>query len=133
MVRLQLNLRRYTAIEVFVMRIDTIGLLTPATMLIGCRADGIVSVSGDTPTTVVIAAGQELRVTLGTVGPGAYDSLPSISSSTLRFLDMTFPPGQVPGGPRQLFRFIGAASGTAVISFHQSFTNAFIRDTVVVR
>lgn len=104
-------------------------LVTPS----ACRSDRIVSVPDRVSRTVSIAVGQELHVTLGTVGPGAYDSLPAISSPALRFLDMTYPAAQVPAGPTQLFRFIAAARGTAIVSFHHSGTNPPIQDTVIVR
>lgn len=113
-------------------RSTTIALFA-ATCLMGCGAEGIASVSGSTPSTTSIAVGQEIQLTLSTVGPGSYDSLPSISSSAVRFLDMTFPPPQVPAGPTQVFRFVGATRGTAIVSFHQSFSNRVVEDTVVVQ
>lgn len=110
-----------------------VALLAVAAAAIACRAAEIASLPENAQTTTTIATGEQLRITVGTIGPGSYDSLPSISSSALRFLDMTYPPGQVPAGPTQLFRFVGIQTGTAIISFHQSFTNRLIEDTIVVR
>src|SRR4051812_1686669 len=108
-------------------------LLATAGTLIGCRGDEIVSVNDRVSTTVSVVVGQELQITLGTVGPGAYESPPSISSPAVRFLDVSCPTTQVPAGPTQLFRFIGEARGTAIVSFHHSGSKPPVVDTVVVR
>jgi hypothetical protein len=70
---------------------------------------------GDSQTTVAAAVGQELDVTLQTVGPGEYGP-PSLSSPAIRFLDVSHPSQQNPGGPRQLFRFRAVSAGSVEVS-----------------
>jgi len=80
-----------------------------------------------------VALGQELDITLQTIGPGRYDSLPAISSPAIRFLDMSFVGPAVPAGPTQLFRFKAEARGQAVVSFYQSTVGyPIVIDTVEV-
>ena len=83
--------------------------------------------------TIELSIGQELDVTLGTVGPGSYDSLPSISTQAVRFLESAVVPPYVPAGPRQRFRLSANQSGLAVITFRHSGTNPVITKTVHVR
>jgi hypothetical protein len=99
--------------------------------------------NGETATSVLevdhvsqsIAArvGQEVDITLGTVGPGEYASIPSISSPAVRFLDVSDVGPYVPAGVRQRFRFTARASGVAIITFRHSGTNPVVTDTVAVR
>jgi len=65
--------------------------------------------------TVTAAVGQELDVTLQTIGPGEYGT-PSLSSPAIRFLAVSYPPPPNPGGPRQLFRFLAVSAGTVEVS-----------------
>ena len=106
-----------------------LGLVGPA-----CRSD---SASPGEPLsrgqTIEVPAGQELAITLQTVGSGAYDSLPRISSSAVHFVDASFVPPYVPAGPTQRFRFQASAPGTAIIRFHHSGDNPAVIDTVIVR
>ena len=83
--------------------------------------------------TVTSSVGRELDITLGTVGPGAYDSLPTISSTAVQFLDASTVPPFVPAGPRQRFRFMPQQRGTAVITFNHSGTNPTVTITVTVQ
>lgn len=79
-----------------------------------------IALSGaDSNTTVAAAVNQELDVTLQTIGPGEYGP-PSISSPAVRFLDVSHPSPQNPGGPRQLFRFRAASAGTVEVSIAHS-------------
>lgn len=50
-----------------------------------------------------------------TIGPGQYGD-PVLSSTAVTFLGATDPPPYNPGGPRQLYRFLARALGTAEIS-----------------
>src|SRR5262245_31865641 len=74
-----------------------------------------VDVDGSSSGAVVTAhVGDEVRVTLQTIGPGQYGD-PSVSSSVLRYdgVDLVGPPN--PGGPKQLFRFSARARGRASV------------------
>jgi len=64
---------------------------------------------------VTLARGQELKLTLQTIGPGQYGD-PSISSSSALFEGMEFPSSQNPGGPTQIYRFQAVAEGSALIT-----------------
>lgn len=92
----------------------------------------VVSAQGKPSRTLVLDVGQELQVTLGTVGPGEYSS-PAISTSVLRFLDVSFVSPYIPAGPRQRFRFQAEAPGQVVLLFEHTGDNAVVRDTVIVR
>lgn len=104
-------------------------------LIMGCSGTEVVLVQGDEVTgrTTTLAIGQELDITLGTVGPGAYDSVPAISSSVIRFLDEAVVPPYVPAGPRQRFRFVAERAGEASITFHHSVSDAVITARVTVR
>ena len=69
--------------------------------------------------TTVASVGQEIDITLGTIGPGQYDT-PIVSAPCVHFLDMSFPATQNPGGPTQLFRFQSVSTGTATITIPHS-------------
>ena len=86
----------------------------------GTVTDSIAIVAGGSETFTRVAVGQRVNVTLFTVGPGEFDSLPTLSSSNLRFLDVAVVGPYVPAGPRQLFRFTAAAPGRVVVSFQHS-------------
>ena len=103
-----------------------------AFVLIACSKDPL-AVRGSQSQTLRIAVGQELELTVGTVGPGEYKAPPSISSNALRFLDVTLVSPYTPAGPRQLFRFRGQARGTALLEIQHSGSNPTILDTVIVR
>ena len=82
---------------------------------------------------VTLVVGQELHLTLGTVGPGHYDSLPAISTAALRFVDASYVAPFTPGGPRQRFRFMAERPGTAVITFRHTDDDPTVTTTVTVR
>ena len=71
--------------------------------------------NGDSGRTVAVAVGDEIRVTLQTIGPGQYGN-PTVSSSSVGFLGVSAAGDPNPGGPRQLYRFEATASGRAEIS-----------------
>ena len=79
-----------------------------------------------------LAVGQELDVTLQTVGPGQYLSPPFVSSASLRFVDVAFVGPYVPAGPTQRFRFEGAAPVQVIVVFQHSGNDPTITDTVDV-
>ena len=71
--------------------------------------------SEDSGHDVTLAMHQEVDITFGTVGPGAYGT-PDLSSPAVRFEDVTDPGPPTPGGVRQRYRFTAVASGNAVLS-----------------
>jgi hypothetical protein len=84
------------------------------------------------PADYTVAVGQQFDITLHTVGPDAYDSIPAISSPIVRFLDASVVPPYDPGGPNQRFRFEAQAPGRAIITFRRSTTSPVVSDMVVV-
>jgi hypothetical protein len=84
--------------------------------------------------TLRIAVGEELELTFQTrpSDPGEYESPPSISSSSLQFLDVTAFRPLPQAGLAQRFRFKGAIPGRAIVVFHHSGKSPVIRDTVNV-
>src|SRR5229473_2539877 len=82
--------------------------------------------------TLRIAVGEELNRTFQTVGPGEYQSPPSISSSSLQFLDVTAFRRAPRAALVQRFRFKGAIPGQAIVVIHHSGKSPVIRDTVNV-
>ncbi len=101
--------------------VTRLAFLMATLLLVACSGtDGTgttpIALSGaDSGNTVTVAVGQELDVTLQTIGPGEYGT-PSLSSPAIRFLDVSYPPQQNPGGPRQLFRFQAVSAGTVEVS-----------------
>ena len=104
---------------------------------IACGADRIVSVAADGGSrTVGLAVGEELRITLGNVGPAQYESPPRISSSALEFVNVEVIPPFNPGGPTQQFRFQAVRAGQAIVRFRRLLSDSlvsFVEDTVQVR
>ena len=89
--------------------------------------------SGDNGRLLSVGVGDEIEVTLQTIGPGQYDEHPGVSAPAVVFakVSMPFPPN--PGGPRQLFQFTAAAAGQAAISISHTFQNLRFEITVDVR
>ena len=71
--------------------------------------------NADSGRTIGALAGDELEITLQTIGPGEYGS-PVLSSGSIRFLGESSPGPQNPGGLRQLFRFEAVSTGRAEIT-----------------
>ena len=107
-------------------------LLWAVTFLAGCGPEPLSLRSSDGQT-LNLAVGQELDLTVQTIGPGEYLSPPSISSPALQFLDATLVGPYVPAGPTQLFRFKAGAPGQAIVVIQHSESNAAVNDTVNVR
>ena len=108
--------------------------------LVGLIGAGLVACAGEPLAvqsregqTLRLRVGQELDLTVGTVGPGAYQAPPSISSPVLRFLDERVVAPHLPSGPTQLFRFQAKARGTALVVITHSGTNPTIQDTVIIQ
>ncbi|MEA3246556.1 MAG: hypothetical protein U9Q74_10415, partial [Gemmatimonadota bacterium] len=79
------------------------------------------------------SVGQELKLTLSTIGPGEYASPPLIVGTSVEFIDAAVVPPFTPGGPTQLFRFKAVRSGQAVIRFTHTERSPVVEDTVRVR
>jgi|ERR1035437_1691327 hypothetical protein len=94
---------------------------------------GPLAVHGAPSESFSIVVGQEIDITMYTVGPGQYVSPPELTGSAIDFLDMSYPAGQNPGGPTQLYRFKGVASGQTIILFHNTIGQRDVSDTVAVR
>ena len=92
-----------------------------------------VSIKGNTSQTFAVSAGTEFTVTLQTIGPGEYDSPPSVSSEAVHFLDVSLVSPYVPAGPTQQFRFDAQTRGKAIIVFQHTGNNSTVKDTVDVR
>lgn len=107
----------------------TIGCLA---ILAACSTDPL-AVSGSQGQTITLAVRQELDLTVGTVGPGEYQSPPAISSPALRFLHESVVPPPLPSGVRQQFRFRAVGPGTALIVITHSGGNPTIQDTVIIQ
>lgn len=89
-------------------------------LAVDCGGDRIVSPPADSASrTIRMAVGQELRITLGNVGPASYESPPRISSSALVFLAESVIPPFNPGGPTQQFRFKALTAGQAIVHFRR--------------
>ncbi len=103
-----------------------------AALLTGCGTEPL-AVEGSESQVLSIVVGQELHVTLQTIGPGRYESPPSVSSPALRFVSVALVSPHVPAGPTQQFRFMGEAPGQAIVVFRHSENNPTVTDTVYVR
>ncbi|MCC6929464.1 MAG: hypothetical protein IT359_10780 [Gemmatimonadaceae bacterium] len=107
--------------------------LVAATSL-ACRTDSIVSLSAAERNRRVTAhVGDQITITLQTIGPGEYASPPTISSPAVVFRDVSGCGTPVPAGPTQCFHFRAAAPGQALLTFAHTGTNALVQDTVDVR
>jgi hypothetical protein len=115
--------------------IAAIGIL----WMIGCRSPSspagteLSLANGDNGRLLSVGLGDEIHVTLQTIGPGEYDELPNISSPAVVFLGVSRLGPPNPGGPRQFFQFRGMAAGHAVISIPHTVQNLRFEITVDVR
>ena len=104
-------------------------------LLASCASDRLVSIDGYPSRALAVTAGQQLDLTLKTVGAGQYASPPGISSAAVRFVgDSSWLAD--PGGLTQRFRFTAVATGRAVITFQPTGLpglNPVVADTVIVR
>ena len=89
--------------------------------------------SGDNGRLLSVGSGDEIDVTLQTIGPGQYDDHPSVSSPAVVFSKVTILTPSNPGGPRQLFQFFAVTAGHAVISIPHTVQNSRFEITVDVR
>jgi hypothetical protein len=97
-----------------------LGAVAALLLALGCdparRPNTTVSLTNaDDRRTIGVLVGDEIDITLQTIGPGAYGT-PVLTSGSLRFLGESSPGPQNPGGVRQLFRFEAVAAGRAEIT-----------------
>jgi hypothetical protein len=64
---------------------------------------------------VTARVGQQIQITLQTIGPGQYGSA-KISSPAIEFEGAGFTKEQIPAGPRQVYRFRARSEGEARIN-----------------
>lgn len=96
------------------------GMFATLALVAACGADEVVAASGAEGQPIEVSVGQELRITLGTVGPGRYASPPTLSSSALRFLDVADVGPNVPSGVTQQFRFKAVGKGRTIVVFQHT-------------
>jgi hypothetical protein len=105
-------------------------------LVVSCGADQIVSVpSNSSSRSLSLTVGQELRVTLGNVGPAEYENPPQISSTALSFLGVEVIPPFTPAGPTQQFRFKAVSPGNAIVRFRRLLGDSvvsFVEDSVQI-
>lgn len=73
--------------------------------------------------TISVAPGDQIHITLQTIGPGQYET-PTVSSGSIRFLGELSAGVPNPGGPRQLFRFEAMTVGRAEITIPHTILDA---------
>jgi hypothetical protein len=106
-------------------------LVAAACSVAGCGGSPT-EVNGSRGETLSVMAGQELSLTLQSIGPGEY-ATPSVSSTVLRFLDVRLVGPPVPAGVTQRFRFAAVRHGRAILVFHHTGQSRTVEDTVDVR
>lgn len=107
-----------------------------AALLIEACGHSPLEVDGAPSGAFSIAVGQEIEISMGTVGPGSYMSPPTLNGAALSFLGVTSPSVASPGGDEQVFHFKGLATGATIIVFHPTefgLARPDVSDTVVVR
>jgi hypothetical protein len=66
--------------------------------------------------TFSVHVGEEIDITLQSIGPGSYSISPTLSSSNLTIIEITIPAGPMnPGGPTRLYRLRAEAAGQVQI------------------
>lgn len=76
------------------------------------------------------SVGQQIEITLRTIGPGQYGT-PQVSSPSIRFENVAWP-GQIPAGPTQIFIFDAAAEGEAQVHIPHTVQNVSFTVTIQV-
>lgn len=111
-------------------------LLSLGVLLVGACGAAVIGVPVDGRNqTIPAAVGQEIAVTLGSLGPATYASPPTISSNVLTFVGVEVVPPFDPGGATQRFRFRAVAAGQAIVDFQRVLNDSVlsvVEDTVVV-
>ena len=114
-------------------RVEIAALTLAVGVLAACRGSVTdVQVKGDDGRSLDAAVGQQVVITLQTIGPGSYASPPAISSGAVQFVDVRQSSTPVPAGPTQEFRFLAVAKGTAVVRFTHTEMGRPVADTIRV-
>src|SRR4051812_21714957 len=101
------------------------GACVALVVLAGCGADKIVFVDSASRTATA-QVGQEVEITLGNVGPGEYESPPTMSSAILTYLGVDVVAPFNPGGPNQRFRFRAVSAGQTVVHFRRTLNGTIL-------
>jgi hypothetical protein len=80
---------------------------------LGCGRSNVNLDNDDSGRTVALSAGEELDITLGSIGN---QGEPSVSANAIRFDGSDVIPPFNPGGPKIRYRFTAAARGQATIT-----------------
>jgi hypothetical protein len=119
-----------------------VGIAMAVLLIPGCSNTGIVDVlDGNglaeafaTPgRSLQVRMGQELRLTIRTIGGGQYATPPEMEGTALTFIGARLADVQVPAGPTQVFSFVGLSRGTTIVRFHGTESAVVVTDTVLVR
>lgn len=112
-------------------------LASSGLVVVACGGDAITNVNATgNAQTIVVGVGQLVDITFHNVGPGAYDSPPTLSSDGVSFMGEDDVPPYNPGGVTQRFRFRTLSKGDVVVSFRRdagSFGVTVVEDTIRVR
>jgi hypothetical protein len=108
-------------------------LILASLLVAGCGSETPTDTTGSSGRTFTVQAGQDFRIRLQSIGPGEYRSPPSVSSSAIRFRDVSLATPHVPAGVTQLFRFQAMAPGRAIVVFRHSEQSPTVTDTVDVQ
>jgi hypothetical protein len=108
-------------------------LVMAALFLARCSSDAPTDMSGSSGRTLTVAAGQKVDIRLQNIGSGEYLAPPAISSTAIRFEDVSLVTPYVPAGKTQLFRFQALRRGRALVTFRHSEQSPTVIDTVDVR
>jgi hypothetical protein len=99
---------------------------------VGRPTAGVLSLdNGDNQRHVAATVGQQIQITLQTIGPGQY-ALPQVSSLAVRFEDIALRLPNNPGGPTQVFIFTATAEGTALVRIAHSDSRPSFTATIEV-
>jgi hypothetical protein len=82
-----------------------------------CRPVGLLNLRNtDDGGAFSVPVGNEIDITLQTIGPGSYSISPTLSSSNATIIEITIPAGPMnPGGPARLYRLRAQAAGQVQI------------------
>jgi hypothetical protein len=97
-----------------------------------CGSDEIVSLTGAPNNTLSADVGNEVSITLQTIGQGQYLA-PSVSSANVEYVGVSQLAVISPAGPTQKFTFRAVSRGMAVLMFTHTGNNPTVQDTIVVR
>ena len=80
---------------------------------------------------VAARVGQQIEITLGTIGPGHYGD-PQVSSPAIRYENVALAWPPTPGGPTQIYVFEAAAEGEARVEIRHTYLKRVFAVTIRV-